>query len=476
MSARSLGTGTAALVRALLPGEEPAGTDAARLEQLAAALPQPDAAQSWLLLAVLDRRLPRSEEVDAFRRQARHDGLRAAAATVLAGRRHPARWLDPPVQVLADAVLVDVHDTASSTLATGVQRLARAIGDRWLERGVQLVGWNSARSALVRVDHGAWREGRRRGALGRAPVVPWGGAYVLTEVVGEGERSARIQALARCSGARTMLVGADAIPLTAAETTGSRMPGVFAKYLAAAAHMDVVAAISGAAAAEYRGWRAMLPAAGIPGPEVVEVPIAEELGELDPSARFPAELRFVVHDEEGALPLVLCVGSHEPRKNHQAVLHAAELLWREGRRFSLAFVGGNAWRSEAFRARLLELREAGRPVAAHRGVPDAELRWAYRLARLTVFPSLDEGFGLPVAESLAAGTPVVTTRYGSTAEIAAEGGCVLVDPRDDRDLAAGIRGLLADDALLARLRTEAAARPPRTWDDYALRLWSTLMP
>ncbi len=46
----------------------------------------------------------------------------------------------------------------------------------------------------------------------------------------------------------------------------------------------------------------------------------------------------------GSLPIVLAVGSHEPRKNHLAVLHAAELLWREGLLFTLTFVGGHSWK------------------------------------------------------------------------------------------------------------------------------------
>ena len=69
-------------------------------------------------------------------------------------------------------------------------------------------------------------------------------------------------------------------------------------------------------------------------------------------------------------PLLLCVGSHEPRKNHLAVLHAATLLWRAGRDFRLAFVGGNAWRDEEFTARLAQLQAEGRPVGSVRAISD----------------------------------------------------------------------------------------------------------
>ena len=70
-------------------------------------------------------------------------------------------------------------------------------------------------------------------------------------------------------------------------------------------------------------------------------------------------------------------------------------------------------------------------------VDDDELAALYRGARCLVFPSLYEGFGLPVLEAMACGTPVVTSRGGATEEVAG-GAAVLVDPADARSIAAGI--------------------------------------
>ncbi len=80
-----------------------------------------------------------------------------------------------------------------------------------------------------------------------------------------------------------------------------------------------------------------------------------------------------------------------------------------------------------------------------------------------------------MAESLALGTPVITSEYGSMAEIAAGGGALTVDPRDDHAIADAMRDLLTDDALLAQLESQARARPSRTWDDYARETWSVLV-
>ncbi|MDQ6896986.1 MAG: glycosyltransferase, partial [Actinomycetota bacterium] len=85
-------------------------------------------------------------------------------------------------------------------------------------------------------------------------------------------------------------------------------------------------------------------------------------------------------------------------------------------------------------------------------------------------------FGLPVAESLACGTPVLTTNYGSQAEIAQGGGALTVDPRDDASVLAGLRAMLTDRFLVERLRAEAKEYPVQTWKQYADDVWSQLVP
>jgi glycosyltransferase involved in cell wall biosynthesis len=471
-----LGRGSAGVLRALRPELTPARGNAARLRQLVAEVPQPTLSESWLILAVLGRALPTASEVRAFQRRALAVGLPAALGAIRRGRIARFRWFGRTPRVVSGIPIVDVHETATSGLSTGVQRVSRALGDRLPAHGALLVGWSSNRRSLRIVRPDAWSARRRGRPFSGPPVVVWRGAYLLPEVVGEVERSARIEALCEFSQSRSVLIGLDAIPLTSAETTGPKMPGVFAKYLAAASRMTAIACISEAAGVEYRGWGSMLAAAGIPSPAISVISIAEVAGEAVEAERASAEALLLATDAEGQLPLVVCVGSHEPRKNHAAVLQAAELLWRDGVRFRLVFIGGNAWRSDAFRMRVAELRSAGRAVSALSGVSDAVLWWAYRLATVTVFPSLNEGFGLPVTESLMSGTPVVTSNYGSMAELAAGGGCITVDPRDDNAIAAGLRVVLTDEKRRHELITEAAKRTGRSWDAYADDVLALLVP
>jgi glycosyltransferase involved in cell wall biosynthesis len=116
---------------------------------------------------------------------------------------------------------------------------------------------------------------------------------------------------------------------------------------------------------------------------------------------------------------VLAVGTLEPRKNLARVVEAARLAGVE-----LRVAGGEGW--------------GGVDVAGRVGfVDDDELAALYRGARCLVYPSLYEGFGIPVLEAMACGTPVVTSRGGATEETAG-GAAVLVDPLDVESIAAGI--------------------------------------
>lgn len=437
----------------------------------------------WLVLAVLLGELPVPEEVVATRRRAAVLGTGPALDEVARRARRRARRPGPRrprVRVLHEQVLVDLEHTSRTELATGIQRVARRTAARWAEHhAVHCVGWTADGRALRSLDAAETSraltgsgEAGRRGPTTEV-VVPWGGTYLLPELVTEGDRQPRLAALARFGGLRTGVIGFDCVPVTSAETTDEAMGGAFAGNLAMVREFSRVAAISRAAAGEYSGWRRMVRAAGWPGPEITAVPLPTEAEAPSPGARDALRERTGLAPED---PYVLVVGSHEPRKNHLAVLHAAERLWREGVRFGLLFVGGNAWHSEAFSAQLTAAASRGRAVVAVRALPEDELWAAYRAARCVAFPSLNEGFGLPVAEALAVGTPVLTSDFGSMAEIAAGGGALLVDPRDDDALLGGLRTLLCDDDTHQRLRAEAGQRVTRTWDDYAEELWTYFVP
>ncbi|CAN5279145.1 hypothetical protein BH09ACT5_BH09ACT5_14230 [soil metagenome] len=275
--------------------------------------------------------------------------------------------------------------------------------------------------------------------------------------------------MAQHSG-RSLAVGHDCIPLTTAETSGAGMPGAFAKYLAALAEFDEIATTSGASEAEFTGWAAMTgEGTRMPAISRVQLPTSGSpvsvYGEPEGTADGPAA---------GRLPLVLVVGSHEPRKNHLRVLDAAERLWQSGHRFELVMVGGNSWDAEEFTRTVAQLRAAGNPISILTSASDAELWTLYRRAEFSFFVSLNEGFGLPIGESITNGTPVVTSSFGSMAELGAGRGGRLVDPKSAEAIAGAMRELLDEPAALAALRQAADRAEGRTWAEYSAQLWERL--
>jgi len=151
-------------------------------------------------------------------------------------------------------------------------------------------------------------------------------------------------------------------------------------------------------------------------------------------------------------PFVLHVGRVEPRKNQVAALEAVERLP------DLLLVSVGAVSDGGMGARLAEsprCRQLGR-------LPDADVEALYAAAEALVFPSLYEGFGLPVLEAMRRGVPVVTAAVSSLPEVGGDAAVYVDDPRDAAALAAAIERALGD---RERLRTLGLARAGEfTWD------------
>ncbi len=147
----------------------------------------------------------------------------------------------------------------------------------------------------------------------------------------------------------------------------------------------------------------------------------------------PAEMaaKWGVH-----VPYVLAVGNLQPRKNLKTLLEAFAQLKPELGPAQLVLVGPETRRASADYRRIAELGlETDTVVTGY--VTDEELAALYRGARLFVYPSLYEGFGLPIVEAMACGTPVVCSCLASMPEVSG-GAAVLVDPRDATELASAI--------------------------------------
>lgn len=152
---------------------------------------------------------------------------------------------------------------------------------------------------------------------------------------------------------------------------------------------------------------------------------------------------------------LLYVGTIEPRKNLTRLLEAFAHL-APAISHHLLFVGQRGWKDSQVFAAVERLDLAGR-VHFLGFVPDDDLLALYNLAEALVFPSLYEGFGLPVVEAMACGIPVITSNRGALAEIAG-GAAELVDPVDVGSISAGLERVLNDAARQAQLRDLGLAR------------------
>jgi len=161
-------------------------------------------------------------------------------------------------------------------------------------------------------------------------------------------------------------------------------------------------------------------------------------------------------------------GAIEPKKNLGRLV---ESYLRSGSQIPLLVVGGRSWLDEDESGFLTELIADGRGAASRLRrfdyLPRSTLVDLIRGARATLFPSLYEGFGLPVLESMMLGTAVLASNTGSLPEIAGDA-ALLVDPYDIEAMATGLRALNADealrDALVARGYERAAQFSPAAYE------------
>jgi glycosyltransferase involved in cell wall biosynthesis len=159
-------------------------------------------------------------------------------------------------------------------------------------------------------------------------------------------------------------------------------------------------------------------------------------------------------------PFFLFVGTLEPRKNLPRLIQVLHRLWKNGLiEQDLVLAGGEGWKADETIQAIKDSAGRGR-VKALGYVPFEDLPGLYQAAYGVVYPSLYEGFGLPVLEAMACGAPVITSNISSLPEVAGEA-ALLVDPFDESSMADALVRLGRDQGLrnnLAGLSLQQAAK------------------
>jgi glycosyltransferase involved in cell wall biosynthesis len=387
---------------------------------------------------------------------------------------------------MATPLLLDLTHTSHTRSRTGIQRVARALRrelggsavavcfdpfegawrpiEGWEERNLASDDPSTGRgekwtlAARLRGRLRRWR--RSPSKLGDLGGAAGGAGGVVVPEIFSGAVAAALPDLFAASKGPRVAVFHDAIALQFPEFSPRSAVARFPGYLRQLLAFDGIAANSAASRDSLLGYWRWLGVAKTP--PVQAIPLG-----LDPAPAAAAP------SPSSSVPTVLCVGSIEGRKNHAALLDACEILWARGAGFRLRLVGlANAETGAGALERIGRLKAAGRPIDYDGPARDEALEAAYAECAFTVYPSLAEGFGLPVAESLARGRPCICSFRGALGEIARGGGCLELGGSGAAEIAAAVGRLLDSPAELSALTAAARGRRFASWSDYAGQLAS----
>jgi glycosyltransferase involved in cell wall biosynthesis len=349
---------------------------------------------------------------------------------------------------------------------------------------VTKAGRSGHRSGLNRVSE------RLRAELGDAArPVSWttwdrsavrpGDWFLTAEVFGAEERPGFGEFL-RAKPCRLAAIFHDAIPLRYPQITWPQSVARHPGYMKNLAQFDRVWAVSAASREDLLGYWRWLDVAATPPVDVLthgaDFDGAPRVTASAASALRPSPPVSDLHPSSLIPQSLLCIGIVEPRKNQGFLLDVCAELWREGLAFELHLVGRvNPHFGAPIVGKIKRWRREFPGLHYHAAAGDAAMAALYAQTRATVFPTIAEGCGLPVLESLWKGVPCVCSDLPMLRENADGGGCVPVQVNDLAAWKDALRRVLTDDALHARLVREATTRPLPTWAEAAQTLRSALV-
>ena len=261
-------------------------------------------------------------------------------------------------------------------------------------------------------------------------------------------------------GARTIAILYDLIPINHPNYCSETLLKQFPVYLHALAQVDQVVAISGNSLEDFKEYLAKR---NLPSPRRMDlIWLPGQLGSIERTTTAPKT------SADGPLSIV-CLCTIEPRKNHRSLI-AGYTRFRERHPdvdCRLVLIGNAYHGADDLLLYVREAEAADESIKWRGPLGDADVVEAMNSAAFTVYPSLVEGFGLPILESLWVATPCLCHNDGVMAEIAAGGGCLMVDMADPDAIADGLALMACDASMRATLARQATDRTIMDWKGYA---------
>jgi glycosyltransferase involved in cell wall biosynthesis len=365
-------------------------------------------------------------------------------------------------------ILVEVSHTSQHDVRTGIQAVVRGLLTGLRQAGVafQTVRWSRWRNAFVPLDR---HRNRRLGIANLSERYQWpneiAGAWLLLPEVIYGPKLFRMIAHARKHRMRIAAIFHDAIPVTHPELVRREARKFHSSYMMALGDVDLIVAVSDSAAEQFRLF---LEKRLGRIPTIYVCPSAGEISGEERAAAKPNTVADAVN--------ILCVSTLEPRKNHKTLLQAFELAHSAVSYPKLYLhLVGDRYKDADHIVELVNAATRRNPnIVWHGKITDCELVKLYRECDFTIYPSILEGFGLAISQSLWNRCPCICANYGAMAETAREGGCLTVDVGDAAELSDAIVALATNLDLRQKLVKEIDSRPLKTWHAYATEICKRL--
>jgi glycosyltransferase involved in cell wall biosynthesis len=377
-----------------------------------------------------------------------------------------------PVRGFPEKIVIDVTNSCHDAANSGVVRVTRRLSRTLQETTDPLfVVWDSQNSEYLWPTHDEFRQLSEFNGPVLRSTQPLSGSFKGAEgawlLMPESKPEAAFRTIRNFAHGRRMRVAAvfyDSIPLLRPDLCNEEVRTTHGDYMRGLAECDVVIPISVFSATCLRTfWQEQgIRAGALVIPNLLP-------GEFGGSRRS-------LESKESRAASMLCVSTLEPRKNHRNLIQACLLM--EERHpdldWSLTLIGNRYQGAFDIADFVEETAARNRRIKWLGIVEDAVLEEQYQAAAFTVYPSVIEGFGLPIVESIWHGKPCICSCDGVMGELALEGGCLTTHVENVEELYRTIWTLATDDSLLQRLTREAQSRTLKTWNDYAEELLQSL--